>query len=296
MSATSVRLVVVIPVGPSCRTEFVGDTLESIEYFTTPDRVVVLLDDSHNDTCSRVLLDHSDALVWPTQQSSGRFGRLYRNLAQAFSRVLDSYSFEALLRIDTDALVIGEHPEEDAIACFRANPLVASAGNYRCEYGGVPRDHSWPVEQILKQTMTLRSLTRRPVSGIALRSLLRHAVANGYVPGDDVFGGACFYSEAGLRSLQRRNWLPHRTISGAYLEEDHMFGLTLRGCGFEFVDLWETSKSFACSWGRLPAPPDELAASTAKVTHSVRSFEGLDEAAVRSIFRSYRKGAVATTG
>jgi hypothetical protein len=73
------------------------------------------------------------------------------------------------------------------------------------------------------------------------------------------------------------------------LEEDEIFGVALRACGYHFADLWKYNRSFACTWNNLPATPEELAEGPAKVIHSVRDYRRLPERELRAVFRQHRR-------
>jgi hypothetical protein len=231
---------------------------------------------------------YPDLEIVTTTGHAGLHGGLYLNLARAFQHALARYEFAALLRLDTDALITGPNPEDDAIACFSADPLIGSAGNYRYEFGGDLRDPTFVADKLRQQTRTLRGLVRHPDRWLALQRVLPRARRNGYFPGEEVFGGACFYSRPGLLALARGGCLPRASLARTTLQEDEIFGLTLRACGYHFCDLWEYNGSFACTWGDLPANPEVLLESTAKVIHSVRDSSALPEADVRAMFRRKR--------
>ena len=286
-----IKLAVVIPIGPNCNPKFVCDTVESVKVYTTPDRHILLADDSQKGVGAEVAITHPDVEVMTIERNLGKLGGLYLNLCLAFSHLLDTREFRALLRLDTDALVTGPNPEADAINCFNNDPLVGSAGNYTHEYGGRARDRDrgWVAIQVFKQTSTWRFF-RRPRCNLALRGMIRKAYTNGYYPGEEVFGGACFYSWAGLRALREAGYLPNKLIANVLLEEDEIFGLALRACGYHFVDLWLYNQSFACSHGCLPASPANLVAAGVKVVHSVRDYNLASEEEVRAFFRKHRQG------
>lgn len=288
-----VELVVVIPVGPQCKVEFVADTIDSVLCFTTKERRIILMDDSSKDTGQRVRERHADVTVLKSPRTLGKLGGLYRNLSEAFNYAISELTFKALLRLDTDALLVGPNPEADAIACFESDPRIGSAGNYTHEYGGKLRDRTWVACQLVRQTRGLRSMMRRPRGALALHRVLPRAKSNGYELGEEVFGGACFYSYAAVRSLALAGYLPHRGLARAHLEEGEIFGIALRACGYHFADLWSHNQSFACTWNGLPAAPEELSAGPAKVIHSVRDYKSMPERELRQFFRERRAALVA---
>ncbi len=113
--AKSVKLVVVIPVGPTCIIDYIVDSIHSITHYTTPDCQIIIVDDSGKDTGRALQELFQDLDVVKTPENYGKMGGLYISLSMGYSHAHRHYDFEALLRFDTDALVIGDRPEEDAI-------------------------------------------------------------------------------------------------------------------------------------------------------------------------------------
>jgi hypothetical protein len=290
----SVAAVVVVPVGPGCREEFVADTVESALFYMAPGTRVLLADNSFKGTGRRVRERFPDGTVdvLVTEEHAGKFGKLYVTLAVAFAHALDAYDdFPVLLRMDTDALVTGPRPEADAAALFAAEPAVGIAGQYPNWYDGTPTDWSWPREQVLKQSGSLRSLVTHPRRGLALRDAYKRAAANGYEAGVHVFGGAYFVSRDCLERLRAAGLLPRVALGDAYLQEDHLFGLLVKAVGKEMGDLASRDGPFACAWQDLPAPPDEVLRRGKKVVHSTRRCGNLGEEEIRAAFRAARQGA-----
>ena len=249
-----------------------------------------MLDDSGRGTGAELAAVHPGVELFTTAGGGGLYGDLYLNLGSCFAHVVQHYQFESLLRIDTDALVIGPNPEQDAMTLFDDDPLVGSAGNYLYEFGGSRRDPSWVASKIRRHTRQPRSVIRHPKQFLAMWRVLSPALRNGYYLGEEVFGGACFYSYPALKTLHGHGYLPRGSLSTTSLQEDEIFGLSLRAFGYHFADLWEFNRSFGCTWGTLPASPQELLDGGAKVIHSVRDYEGLSEAETRAFFRHLREG------
>jgi hypothetical protein len=285
-----VHLIVVIPVGPGCIPEFVLDTIDSIRSYTTANRAVIIIDDSGKGTGNALQEVNPTLEVLVTPRRYGLFGGLYISLARAFSYILERYTFAALLRLDSDALIIGSHPENDAIAAFKANTRLGLLGQYPCDYYGVPWDTSWQGTELRKQSHNPLSLLRHPKRGFTLRRLAARAQNHGYEFGDFVFGGAYFFSQTCLQRLREHGLLPNVRLWSTYVQEDHLFGLLVKSAGFDLGDLATGDLPFACAWRELPAAPDELLQRRKKIVHSTRRWGTLDEVKIRTIFRSARNG------
>lgn len=280
-------LVVVIPIGPSCRMEFIEDTINSIVHYTTSACKIILADDSQKGTGKKMQKIFPQADVVTTPASMGKLGGLYVTLSLAFKYAIKHYHFDALLRIDTDALVIGKNPEEEAIQLFKENKNIGIAGQYPYTYDGEPWDLSWPVGQIKRFTKT-PAFFKHPFSHLLLWMFYLKAKSNGYQTGESVFGGACFYSEACLRALNKKRLLPFYPIKKIYLEEDHLFSLLIKAIGMDLGSL-SVNGSMACKWQGLPASPEELLDNNKKITHSTRYWKDLKEEEIRNFFRQKRQ-------
>ncbi|HYE55801.1 MAG TPA: glycosyltransferase family A protein [Chitinophagaceae bacterium] len=281
-------LVVVIPLGPGCREEFICDSIESFLYYTATDHKIVLVDDSQKATGVKIKQRFPQADVLVTSQPMGKLCGLYLSLCSAYRYLLEQYRFRAVLRMDTDALVIGRHPEAAALQLFKEDPQTGMAGQYPLDYHGELWDTSWPRSQLLKIALTRYFFTNTRAHWSLLK-LLRLALKNGYRTGESVFGGACFLSEACLQKLYRSGLLPRHELRTVELEEDHLFSILVRSVGFRLGDLSSDHLPMGCAWKGLPASPAELHAKGKKIIHSTRFWKQMNEAEIREWFRNKRE-------
>lgn len=287
-------LIVVIPLGPKCQLDYIADTIESIQHYARSSYHIVLVDDSQKGMGQRVQAIFPNVEVIVTKESMGKLCGLYVTLSRAFRQVLAQYHFDALLRMDTDALIIGKAPERAAIELFRKQPHVGMAGQYPLDYNGEPWDISWPRGQMIRFTRTYRFI-RRPRAHWKLLMLYLRARRNGYRTGESVFGGACFFSEPCLRRLEAQGLLPYRPFKNVVLEEDHLFSLIVKAAGFELGNL-STGGPVACAWLGLPAAPEELHERGKKIIHSTRFWQERKEEEIRAFFRNQRTALNPVTG
>ncbi|HEU4472150.1 MAG TPA: glycosyltransferase family A protein [Flavisolibacter sp.] len=286
------EMVVVIPVGPGCRPEYIGDTINSLVYYSRSSFKIILADDSHKGTGKRVQEQWPDVDLLPMKAPMGKLCGLYITLSLAFRHALDRYRFDVLLRMDTDALVIGKAPEKEAIALIKSDPGIGIAGQYPFDYNGLPWDISWPKSKLQWITNRKMGLLLNPLPHWRLRKLHRRAVAKGYRTGESVFGGACFYSEACLLALEAAGLLPHHGLRSIKLEEDHLFALLASSIGFRLGDLSSGNLPFGCAWKGLPASPARLFDSGKKIIHSTRFWENMGEEEIRAFFKRKREQPV----
>ena len=276
-------LAVVIPAGPGDDAE---DTLRSVLHYAGAPRTVIVIDDT-GGRCAGLGALSPDVHVIPAPAgAAGSQGGLWVKLAAGYRHALAVASFDLLLRLDADALVIGPGLEDLARARFASDPGLGMLGSYRYDMTGAERDWS-PAARALGTACGLRGL-RRPGLRRLLRRLRREAVANGYVVGEHPLGGAYLHSAAAVQAMARRGWLDLPGLAASTLGEDHLFALLTVGAGFRIGDFGGPEDPMALRWRGLPAPPADLLARHKLVTHSVRYWNDLDETSIRSAFAAVR--------
>jgi hypothetical protein len=277
-------LAVVIPAGPS---DDVVDTVSSVLHFTTAPRFVLIIDDTGRDM--RVALEalSSDVCVIPAPlRARGAHGGLWIKLAAGYRHVLENFSFDVLLRLDADALVIGEGVAKVASERFALDNRVGMLGSYRVGPDGGTR--SWSdAAKTLKQECGVRGM-KHPRMRELLRSLRSVAIKSGYVAGEHALGGAYLHSPSAVRALSERGWLNLPPLRHSHLGEDHLFALLTIAAGFGIADFGGPDDPFALKWKGLPSAPAELITRKKLVTHSVRSWGSLDEREIRAFFSEAR--------
>ncbi len=285
-----VTLAVIIPVGPACKLENVLDTIESVRHYVTPSHVIILLDDSGKGTGVAVRERFQDVVILTTERVYGKHAGLYLTLSQGFAFAYKNYTFDVLLRLDTDALVIGPNPESDAIACFDRNPGFGIIGSYRTDCNGSPRGFSWPRETLVRELGFRSVLKPRCLMGwVFLHKVLNRSKRNGYELGEHCMGGAYFMSRECVGRLLKGNLLSRKEIYWSKLHEDQLFGLFIHSVGLKHGDFATGQLPMGLRWRGLPCSPEELLTKKKKVTHSTRFFEELDEQTIRGIFRAHRQ-------
>jgi hypothetical protein len=218
----------------------------------------------------------------------GKLCGLYITLCMAFRHALENYHFQAVLRMDTDALIIGAAPEQEALDLFHRKSTIGIAGQYPLDYAGRPWDISWPRAKIRRSLHTFRFF-KRPLVHFTLLPRYLKAIRRGYVRGESVFGGACFFSYACLKTLLSEGLLPAGQLKDLQLEEDHLFAILAKSAGFGLASLSGDGQPMGCAWKGLPAPPLQLLADRKKIIHSIRYWEDMREDEIRQIFRERRR-------
>lgn len=274
------RLVVVIPAGPR---DDVEDTLRSVVRYSSPERIVVI-----DDTKGRgIKFSHENLTILPAVVNSTRFstyGQLFVSLCRAYRYVAENVDFDLLLRLDADALLIGPALPAAASARFAESPRIGVLGAYRISPDGGIRDWT-PAGRNIKAAAGLRGL-RYPGARTALRRLLTDAVE--YKLGEHVLGASVFYRRDIVQVMHERGYLDIPEFVSLEFPEDHLFGLIAAATGFETADFSAPGDPMAVRWKGLPAAPADLIKNGKLVTHSVRSWQGMDERAIRDYFAAQR--------
>jgi hypothetical protein len=284
---TITDLVVVLPVGPNTDPAFIADTLDSIAHHVRASYRLIIADDSHSGLGRLAKQHYPEADLVSTPKNMGRYGGLYITLCMAYRHAVENYHFRALLKIDTDAMMIGDAPEAEAIRLFDSDKRVGMAGQYGIEYDGRPWNINWPKQRIINGTSTWKFI-RRPIANMKLRQLYKRALVNGYNTGESVFGGSYFMSPSCLAALYADGLLPAKSLRTVNLEEDHIFSLLVKSSGFTLADLSRGSLPFGCSWRGLPDSPEGLLDRGKKIIHSTRYWGEMKEREIREFFRERR--------
>lgn len=231
-----VNLVVVIPVGPKSNLAFIEDTIDSVLFFVSCQFRIIVIDDSQEGLGEKLKARFSEIDLLVNTRSNGRWGGLYVTLCRAYRYALDNSHFDALLKLDADALLIGYNPQEEAIRLFKEKPETGIAGLHlsdrKVDFYGNKLDVSWPKRQIHKICYTWKWI-RNPVSNLALKKYFFKAVKQGYQIGESVFGGSYFVNETLLTKLKNEGMLPDLRLKSSILEEDHIFGILVMATGFK---------------------------------------------------------------
>ena len=281
----SVSLAVVIPAGPA---DDVVDTVESVLAYTEPPRLVVVIDDTGRDVAGTLRsMSHEIHVLPPPPGRQGWNARIWLNVAIGYRHALAAASFDVLLRLDADALIIGAGLAEAAAERFARDQRIGMLGSSRLGMDGRTRDLSWPAAA-LRRECGVRGLDR-PVMRRALRALRHEARKHGYEDGEHALGAAYLQPAGAVRTIAERGWLELAGLERTSLADDHLLGLMTVAAGFQIGEFGGPDDPLALGWKSLPANPEELLARCKLATHSVRGWANLDEQEIRAQFRRARE-------
>jgi hypothetical protein len=282
---------VVMPIGPTHPVEYVRDTVDTLAEFL-PGARLIALDDSGSGIGREVAPPGSTVLTAPTEYG-GLAGQLYRRLSLAFLEALAA-PFDILLRLDTDAILLGGAFAGRASTFFERHPSVGVLGCYRINYAGARRVWDFPRSRIRR--MLTNEAIKDPARARRVAWLLARAYAFGklrhdrYEMGEFISGGATIYSHRCVHALARAELLDDPRLARTDMQEDHIFGLCVRAVGLRMHDFGSAYDDlpFAVTWRGLPAPPTALVAGGKEVVHSTKSHGDLVEQETRAYFRHAR--------
>jgi hypothetical protein len=221
-------------------------------------------------------------------QGEPLLGQLSAGILLALRTVDQAGSFEFVLRMDTDALVIG--PFRDAVlALLAAHPDAGMLGTLGCTcrreawYYGCENTATSDVVSALDASQAADRGVER------IRSHLRLAIENGYTGKEYCQGGVCVLSSSMISRLSAmgsldhpEDWLP------LAVPEDVMLGMYARTVALRSIDASLPGQPFANHWGGLPYTPAELVKRGSCLIHSVKGDPRYSEAEIRSYFRALR--------
>ena len=274
-------MAVVVPVGVGMLHEAL-DTIQSVRHFLPNSQLVIADDKTDDGTYERLqelaAATPSIALI----RNSKRRGRslLSVTLGDAFKWALHNLDFDVLLRLDVDALVTGPGLDADAVQFARTNPAVGIFGRHLMNADG-------SVKSYAMHTNSIRRRLAMPVPRPWWYGTLQSALAQGWGLGENVFGGACFYSRSGIEALDRTGALSQPEHRGSdALIEDVYFTMATVAAGLDRGHFAQPTAPCALAWHGLPYAASDVLARGDKLVHSVD--KGPHTEGAREAFRAAR--------
>ncbi|MBX5495808.1 MAG: hypothetical protein IRZ15_10790 [Bryobacteraceae bacterium] len=262
-----IELGVVIPVGPDSIAEAL-DTLDSIDHYLLCRKCVVVVDDCTDDgtLLRQRQQSHPDLVVLRNQRRNG-MQFLSHSLAAAYRYLVANYRVQTVLKLDTDALLIGYGLEKDAKDFMLRNPDVGIFGLHSVNADLSVKDYRMHTE-LIQFELSLRRRLRG--YGPWYRHIAKKAVENGWGLGDNVFGGAYFLTTRNIRKMEELGYLnpPYKGWNSS-MAEDVYFSMCTVAAGFQMGQFAAPCGPLALDWKELPHPAAELLARGYKLVHSV---------------------------
>ena len=238
-------------------------------------------------------------------------------ILRAWSLIQRETDADFVLKIDTDALVIG--PFAEAVrACMRRTPDAGLIGSYGFSCHPAVR----PIQDMRGEPplLTFRRLLPREVppegagsapaiNGLgvpppsmieafkAVRPHIDAAVANGYEDSVYCQGGACVATRVMLDRMADAGyfadvdrWLDIRC------NDDQMWPMYCRAVGLRLCDCSHPGEPFGVQYRALPYSPQELIDLGYSLIHCIKNDPRWSEDEIREFFRTRRSGIVERTG
>lgn len=261
------------------------DTAESLTHFLPQARFIVL-DDTGTGLGSR--LDLPNSVVLPNEGEPGRHGLLYRRICAGFDEALRQ-PFDILLRIDDDAVVLGNTFAQRAQALFAREPDVALLGNHYQTYLLERRSFVHAARRI-RRILVTRDALDDVERTLRVAQLYTRAKRYRYERGEHVLSAVSIWNPRAVEALRQAGLFADPGLVRTHMAEDHIFGLAIRSLGFRMQQFGtgEDDLPVGASRKGLPASPDELVAAGKELVHSTKSWCGRREEDVRATFRDAR--------
>jgi hypothetical protein len=279
------QAVCLIPTGPG-DLEPLRDTLDSVLHYEGAETKVIVVDDSSTDCRASVIqVEFPEVDVvrrsWPSAPPHN-----LPTVADGLDYALGNYSFDVLVKLDTDALAIADSPSAAAAQLFQREPRVGLAGTFRVGAEGLPETYDWDA-WVLRHTERWNPSVRR---------LLDRARSGGY-DGAKVHGGVYALSRPALEAMKASGDLDWREPWWTPLGEDFWLSVMALANGFAIGSLGGPGEPYAVASKYVPVSKERLLREGRVAIHSVRrGNDGEDEATLRAFFRKVRGNAQAGSG
>ena len=267
------ELCVVMPVGGRGKAEFAADTVRSIWFWCGDETQIFVIEDGlirwPDDILEQPAFNRINAFP-----DHGRHIALYRNQCKGYQSALLQKDCKLVLKMDTDALIIRQRPQDNALRCFNQNPAIGSIGSFRQSILGPVEMHRYVHQEVRRLIDQGNELLRRA---------FRLARSHGYEIGNHCQGGGHFVRIEALRRMWDMGFFELPAFDTG-LEDDFLFSLLLQATGYQLGEL----PIIGTIWQGLAMSPAELEQAGFKIIHSVEFYQNLDETAIRDYFNQSR--------
>lgn len=280
-----VRAVVWMPAGPGDR-DVLLDTYASA-HASSPGEVALLVTDDWTPDATRAAIQAvvPDAVVVRPRIPSGGPPRMWPVTKLALHAALTHFEFDYLIKLDTDAIVVG--PDwisviDEAVQAAAGPRPVGIAGTFRDRPDG---------EQETDAPYHRKVLAGELPHDAKLADWHGRALVGGWPEGNIVQGGCLVLTRALCDAIAAEGGVTYTPRLRTIVSEDLLLTVLAYATGFQAGSLGGPAGPFAIANKHLPLPLDELVdpASRWRVTHSTKvGIDGEPEAEVRERARAAR--------
>ena len=280
------KFCIVILVGPGePEVARLGHVLYSVFRFASNVEEIVLVDDS--PTARRleqrcVVPSHVQVTSLQHErhgEGPGTMGGMCMGMLQALRHLSTRTHWDAVLKIDTDALVISPF-EAKLERLLASEPELGTAGVVERNCDGSLRDWE-PYGSVCRRLADVFRLRRHPLlrrritlfgHDAAVRRLVWQARRRGYQWGEHSQGGSYLVSQRLIERMRDAGFLSHgRAWLHLFMSEDAMMGLYARACGLRNVPFGGAGEVFGVGHIGLPLRPKDLIDRGYSIVHSIKN-------------------------
>lgn len=272
---------------PDSGRDDLADTIASVQAYL-PEATIVVVDD-RPEPASKRRFGPGCVVLPPLPYPRNAYGGLWMKECYAFRWALSNLDLDYVLRLDSDALLLGPGLDVLVAERFAAEPRLGVLGSYRLGQEGGTRDFG-PAARAVRSEAGLPGLVLRPTCRAALRELLSAARANGYEFGEHTLGAVNALRPEMLARCHEKGWLGMEALAGSRLGEDWLVSMVARAAGYIIGELGGPGGPLALAWKGLPEAPEALVEKGVLATHSVRFWRERSEVEIRSYFAEKRGG------
>jgi hypothetical protein len=284
--------------------------LESLQFFEPGVNTVVIIDDRSGLDFSALVpstLLPRIAIVKNSRNGEGDWwqGGLCVGLVDGFKYLAAQEPFDFVVRLDTDALVIGKFAER-IHAKFQSIADAGLLGTWdKYPVSGKQRlphkemnDAFIPILKKLTRHFAVWRHDKKPTriqcslnpSDLLVRSIVLAAISNGYRLGDFLQGGAYAINGVLVRRLSENGYLrsPRSFLRQQY-GEDALVTLLCYAAGYRAEGFNSKGDVFGVQFKGLPAAADDLVNFGYSIVHSIKADCQTEEMASYENFVTLRK-------
>lgn len=230
-------------------------------------------------------------------RSNGWSGGLICGLIHGMKTALTLGSWDFLLRMDDDAMVLGPFITR-AAGFFAENASIGQVGFY--EFGTPPKpgEYHFFAGPFYRRSKIIRR--HEDVGGwwIALfgwrrlvRLMINDALRHNYACGEFCQGGAFFLSRTSVTALcASRYFQKEKKFCGCTFTEDFFFAIANRAAGFGIRYVKDEEHFLSLKWKGLYKPAEQFLAEGYSLIHSVKNDDAPEkEEQMRELFRKHRR-------
>ena len=239
----------------------IEELIDSLSTYLDCNYEIVFADDATTDGIHERLLD---AGCWVVRNPE----KMYLNgvdltLRRAFVEAHRLFDAPIYLKIDPDALVIGNGLHPAIQAGFSADDTIGLLGTYHIDWNGERRDLSHWRDRMTR---------RRQDIGVAIDI----AEKNGYIIGDGVQGGAYALTSVCLGKMIQGGWMHGRngyrpsTKKGWHIAEDSLIAMLAYTVGHRVEEFGGPGQTLGIWDVGLPMPPEMLVQQNRLIAHAMK--------------------------